>query len=55
MITCDIGNLASGETVTINMTATPLFTRSLIATGSTNATVNTATNPAEVRLMPFVH
>ena len=55
MITCDIGSLASGETVTINMTATPLFTRSLLATGSTNSTVNTATNPAEVRLMPFVH
>lgn len=55
MITCDIGNLASGETATIDMTATPFFTRSLVATGSTDSTVNTGISNAEVRLMPFVH
>lgn len=55
MITCDIGNLAAGETATINMKATPFFTRSLVATGSTDSTVNTGISNAEVRLMPFVH
>jgi hypothetical protein len=55
MITCDIGSVASGQVITIDMTATPYFTRNLIATGSSNATVNTGISPAEVRLMPFVH